>query len=45
MSTLATRMLINGVARHSAAEATPPRDELLPFTLIHRASTAAPAKG
>jgi LacI family transcriptional regulator len=43
MSTLATKMLINGVARHSPAEHRQPRDELLPFTLIHRASTAAPA--
>jgi LacI family transcriptional regulator len=42
MSTLAAKMLINGVARHSATEPTPPRDELLPFTLIQRASTAAP---
>ncbi|CAN5274400.1 LacI family DNA-binding transcriptional regulator [soil metagenome] len=45
MSTLATRMLINGVARYSGAETQPPRDELLPFTLIHRASTAPPGKG
>jgi LacI family transcriptional regulator len=45
MATLAAKMLINGVARHSATESRPPRDELLPFTLIHRASTAAPAKG
>ena len=44
MSTLATKMLINGVARHAPAPSRPPRDELLPFTLIHRASTAAPAK-
>jgi LacI family transcriptional regulator len=42
MSTLATKMLISGVARNSAAEQRPPRDELLPFTLIHRASTAPP---
>ncbi len=41
MSTLATKMLISGVARNSAAEQGP-RDELLPFTLIHRASTAPP---
>jgi LacI family transcriptional regulator len=41
MSTLATRMLINGVARNAEAGARP-RDELLPFTLIHRASTAPP---
>lgn len=45
MSTLAAKMLTNGVLRHSATEPTPPRDELLPFTLIHRASTAAPPKG
>lgn len=45
MSTLAAKMLINGVARHSTGEARPPRDELLPFTLIHRASTASPPKG
>ena len=45
MSTLAAKMLINGVARHSATEPTPPRDELLPFTLIQRASTAAPPRG
>ena len=45
MSTLATKMLINGVARYSGAETQPPRDELLPFTLIHRASTAAVAEG
>ena len=45
MSSLATRMLINGVARHVPAESRTPRDELLPFTLIQRASTAAPAKG
>jgi LacI family transcriptional regulator len=44
MSTLAAKMLINGVARHSATEPTPPRDELLPFTLIQRASTAAPPR-
>ena len=42
MSSLATRMLIKGVARHIPAESRPPRDELLPFTLIHRASTAPP---
>jgi len=41
MSTLATKMLISGVARNSGTEQRP-RDELLPFTLIHRASTAAP---
>jgi LacI family transcriptional regulator len=41
MSTLATKMLINGVARNAEA-GTRPRDELLPFTLIHRASTAPP---
>jgi len=40
MSTLATKMLINGGARSSGTER--PRDELLPFTLIHRASTAPP---
>ena len=45
MSTLAAKMLINGVARHAATEPTPPRDELLPFTLIQRASTAAPPEG
>lgn len=42
MSSLATRMLINGVARRSPAEHRPPRDELLPFTLIQRTSTAPP---
>jgi LacI family transcriptional regulator len=42
MSTLATRMLIKGVARNGGPEPRPPRDELLPFTLIQRASTAAP---
>ncbi|TCS15960.1 LacI family DNA-binding transcriptional regulator [Caulobacter sp. BK020] len=41
MSTLATKMLINGVARNAEA-GTRPRDELIPFTLIHRASTASP---
>jgi LacI family transcriptional regulator len=41
MSTLATKMLISGVTRRLAAKPAPPRDELLPFTLIHRASTAA----
>jgi LacI family transcriptional regulator len=41
MSTLATKMLINGGARNAEAGARP-RDELIPFTLIHRASTAAP---
>ncbi len=45
MSTLAAKMLINGVARHSASEHQPARDELLAFTLIQRASTAAPLKG
>jgi LacI family transcriptional regulator len=43
MSTLATKMLINGVARKAEAGSRP-RDELLPFTLIHRASTAAPKR-
>jgi LacI family transcriptional regulator len=42
MSTLATRMLINGVARNGGTEPRPPRDKLLPFGLIQRASTAAP---
>jgi LacI family transcriptional regulator len=42
MATLATKMLINGVARHPPAESRSARDELLPFTLIHRASTASP---
>jgi LacI family transcriptional regulator len=45
MSTLATKMLIKGGARHALTEARPSRDELLPFTLIHRASTAAPPPG
>lgn len=45
MSTLAAKMLIEGVARHAQTERRPPRDELLPFTLIQRASTAPPPGG
>lgn len=45
MSSLATRMLIGGASRNAPAEPPPPRDELLPFALIHRASTAPPTGG
>lgn len=41
MASLATRLLISGVIKGSASKAAP-LDELLPFELIHRASTAPP---
>jgi LacI family transcriptional regulator len=41
MASLATRLLISGVIKGSASKAEP-LDELLPFELIHRASTAPP---
>jgi LacI family transcriptional regulator len=41
MASLATRLLISGVIKGSASK-SPPLDELLPFELIHRASTAPP---
>lgn len=41
MASLATRLLISGQIR-SATSKDPPLDELLPFELIHRASTAPP---
>jgi LacI family transcriptional regulator len=41
MASLATRLLISGVIKGSASK-SPPLDELLPFEVIHRASTAPP---
>ena len=43
MASLATRLLISGVIKGSGSKG-PPLDELLPFELIHRASTAPPLK-
>ena len=41
MASLATRLLISGQIKGSSSK-DPPLDELLPFELIHRASTAPP---